>query len=49
MINERTDQDADATPGETGQFDVLIDDRLVFSKKQEGRFPDEAEILSLVG
>jgi selT/selW/selH-like putative selenoprotein len=47
-INDRTDNRAKATPGETGQFDILVDDRLVFSKWQEGRFPEEEEALRLV-
>jgi selT/selW/selH-like putative selenoprotein len=29
-----------------GQFDVLADGRLVFSKKQAGRFPELEEIVS---
>jgi predicted Rdx family selenoprotein len=41
--------DATATPGGKGQFDVLADGNLVFSKHEVGRFPGEAEIASLVG
>jgi selT/selW/selH-like putative selenoprotein len=37
---------ADAIPGGRGQFDVVIDDALVFSKHAVGRFPEEDEILS---
>jgi selT/selW/selH-like putative selenoprotein len=37
---------ATATPGRTGQFDVLRDGALVFSKAQEHRFPETAEILA---
>jgi selT/selW/selH-like putative selenoprotein len=33
-------------PGSKGQFDVLRDGELVFSKQQAGRFPEHAEILS---
>jgi len=29
-----------------GQFDVLADGRLLFSKHAEGRFPEEAEIFA---
>jgi len=36
---------ATATPGHGGQFDVLRDGELVFSKEQEHRFPGEQEIL----
>ena len=37
---------AEATPGGNGQFDVFVDDELVFSKKAEGRFPENGEILA---
>jgi selT/selW/selH-like putative selenoprotein len=37
---------ATATPGSTGQFDVIRDGTLVFSKKQEHRFPEHAEVLA---
>jgi selT/selW/selH-like putative selenoprotein len=33
-------------PGTRGQFDVLADGRLLFSKQSEGRFPEEDEILA---
>ena len=32
--------------GEKSQFDVLIDDQLVFSKQREGRWPELSEILT---
>jgi len=41
--------EATAIPGGKGQFDVLRDGELVYSKHDTGRFPDEAEIASLVG
>ncbi len=41
--------DARAVAGGKGQFDVVRDGELVFSKHATGRFPDEAEIASLVG
>ena len=41
--------EATAIPGGKGQFDVLRDVELVYSKHETGRFPDEAEIASLVG
>jgi selT/selW/selH-like putative selenoprotein len=40
--------DAAAAPGQTGQFDVLSDGRLVFSKHREGRFPEEDEVVALL-
>ena len=33
-------------PGAKGQFDVLRDGELVFSKQETGRFPEHDEILS---
>jgi hypothetical protein len=40
--------DAEATPGEKSQFDVLSDGQLVFSKQETGRFPDDGEVLGLL-
>ena len=40
--------DASAREGEHSQFDVLSDGELVFSKQQEGRFPEEDELLGLL-
>jgi selT/selW/selH-like putative selenoprotein len=41
--------EAYAVEGGKGQFDVLADGALVFSKQQQGRFPEEDEALGLVG
>ena len=49
MINEQTNQSAEATPGHKGQFDVFVDEEIVFSKRVAGRFPEEDEVLDLVG
>ena len=38
--------EAEATPGTKGQFDVHADGRLVFSKRETGRFPQPGEILT---
>jgi selT/selW/selH-like putative selenoprotein len=35
-------------PGATGQFDVLAEGELVFSKAAAGRFPEEDEVLRLL-
>ena len=32
--------------GDGGVFEVVADGRLVFSKKQQGRFPEHEEILA---
>jgi len=34
--------------GARGIFDVYVDDRLVFSKHQEQRFPDRGEVVKLL-
>jgi selT/selW/selH-like putative selenoprotein len=34
--------------GTSGQFDVLLDGKLIFSRFEEGRFPEEDEILKLI-
>ena len=40
--------DASAVEGAEGQFDVLADGELVFSKQEEGRFPEHSEVRQLV-
>jgi selT/selW/selH-like putative selenoprotein len=40
--------DARDIAGSKGQFDVLRDGALVFSKQQAGRFPEHDEILAAV-
>lgn len=37
-------EDAAITAGKSGQFDVLIDGELIFSKSQTGRFPLDGEV-----
>ncbi len=34
--------------GSGGVFEVTLDDTLIFSKKKEGRFPENDEILKLI-
>jgi selenoprotein W-related protein len=34
--------------GSGGIFDVKVDDRLIYSKKQTGRFPDNEEICAML-
>lgn len=40
--------DAEDIEGETSQFDVVADGELVFSKEQQGRFPDPSEVLDVL-
>jgi len=48
MLRERG-VEASATPGGKGQFDVISNGALVFSKHDLGRFPGEGEVERLVG
>ena len=32
-----------------GIFDVIVDGKLVYSKQETGRFPDEGEVVELMG
>ena len=41
-----TEHSAEMVAGEKSQFDILVDDDLVFSKQREGRWPELAEILT---
>jgi predicted Rdx family selenoprotein len=41
----REGHDATATPGGKGQFDVVAEGSLVFSKHEQGRFPEDGEVL----
>lgn len=34
----------DVQQGKTGQFDVVIDEKLVYSRGVTGRFPSDAEL-----
>jgi selenoprotein W-related protein len=47
-IKEERGIDAILLKGSGGQFEIVLDGRLLFSKKQEGRFPDSDEILSKI-
>jgi hypothetical protein len=41
-----TEHSAEMVSGETSQFDVLVDETVLFSKQREGRWPELAEILA---
>ena len=34
----------DVQPGKTGQFDVVIDEKLVYSRYETGQFPRETDL-----
>jgi predicted Rdx family selenoprotein len=39
----------DVQPGKTGQFDVVIDGRVAYSKYDSGRFPVDADLERIGG
>ena len=47
-LSELPGVSATATPGARSQFDVVVDDAVVFSKQIKGRFPEEGEIVRLL-
>jgi predicted Rdx family selenoprotein len=36
-------------PGSKGQYDVIADGRVVFSKAETGRFPEPGEVRAVLG
>lgn len=45
MLKNAFDIDATLKIGTPGQFDVLVEGKLVFSKHAAGRFPEHQEVL----
>ena len=48
MLNE-AGHEATIVAGEKSQYDVVADGNLVFSKQREGRFPEDDEVVTLLG
>ena len=44
-IKKRVGVDPKLIEGSGGVFDVKVDDKLIFSKHEAGRFPEDLEIL----
>jgi selT/selW/selH-like putative selenoprotein len=47
-LKAETQHEAEIEEGTKGQYDVLVDGELIFSKQQEGRFPEHSEIRELL-
>ena len=45
-MEAKTGSSVELVAGKVGQFDVEVDGRLLFSKGQEGRFPEHHEVLA---
>jgi hypothetical protein len=48
-LNSETEHEAEIEAGSKGQFDVIADGEVLFSKEETGRFPEQAEIRMLLG
>ena len=48
-LNAETEHEAEIEEGAKGQYDVFADGELLFSKEEQGRFPEHAEIRGLLG
>jgi len=46
---ERGAEEVELVKGVAGVFEITIDGELKFSKKELGRFPEDAEIDALIG
>ncbi len=44
MLQDRYGAEVELVPGVGGVFEITVDGRLAFSKKQTGRFPTDEEI-----
>ena len=47
-IEDALDVEVEFEKGEPHSFDVLVDGELIFSKAEEGRFPEAEEIIELI-
>jgi hypothetical protein len=46
-LHRRFGEDAEIKAGKSGQFDVVVDGELIFSKAKAGRFPVDDEVEDL--
>ena len=43
-LEARGNAPVDVQQGKTGQFDIVVDEKLVYSRYQTGRFPSESDL-----
>jgi selT/selW/selH-like putative selenoprotein len=46
MLQEKYGADVELVPGVGGVFEITVDGKLMFSKKQTGRFPTDEEVIA---
>jgi len=49
MLEEKYGAEVELVPGVGGVFEITVDGRLKFSKKQMGRFPTDEEVIAVGG
>ncbi len=49
MFESRGRGPVDIQPGKTGQFDIVVDGTLAYSRYQTGRFPGEPDLEKIAG
>jgi selenoprotein W-related protein len=47
MLEEKYGAEVELVPGVGGVFEITVDGRLKFSKKQMGRFPTDDEVIAV--
>lgn len=47
MLEEKYGAEVELVPGVGGVFDITVDGKLMFSKKQTGRFPTDEEVIAV--
>jgi selT/selW/selH-like putative selenoprotein len=47
-IKNRFGDNARIKPGKSGQFDVIVDGRVIYSKDNTGRFPTDGEVEEII-
>ncbi len=47
-ISDALGIDANLIKGDNGVFDVVADGKLLFSKHDQGRFPENSEVIALL-
>ena len=47
-LKKEFDVAANLVPGKGGIFDVIVDDKLVYSKSKTGRFPEPGEVSKIM-
>jgi predicted Rdx family selenoprotein len=48
-LNAETEHEAVAEEGAKSQFDVVVDGEVIFSKQEQGRWPEPGEVRALLG